>query len=46
MPDSIKQIRDARGGLDNLSDEQIVKIGYGQYKNYYGNEEEYAKAVG
>lgn len=46
MPDSIKQIRDARGGLDNLTDEQIVKIGYDQHKNYYGSEDEYAKAIG
>lgn len=43
---SLKQIRDANGGLGNLTDEQIVKSTYGDFQKYYGTEDEYAKAIG
>lgn len=46
MPRSIAELREAAGGLDNLTDEEIVKASYPDYQRYYGSEDEYAKAIG
>ena len=46
MPRSIADIRKANGGLDNLTDEDILQATYEDYAPYYKSLDEYASAVG
>lgn len=46
MPRSIAEIRKANGGLDNLTDEDILQSTFQQYKNYYPSLDAYAAEVG
>lgn len=46
MPRSIAEIRKANGGLDNLTDEDILQSTFQQYKSYYPSLDAYAADVG
>lgn len=46
MPRSIAEIRKANGGLDNLTDEDILQSTFQQYKSYYPSLDAYAAEVG
>lgn len=46
MPRSIAEIRKANGGLDNLTDEDILQSTFQQYKSYYPSIDAYAAEVG
>jgi len=46
MLPSIKQLREAAGGLPNLTDEEILSATYPAYQQYYGSVDDFAKAVG
>ena len=46
MPRSIAEIRQANGGLDNLTDEDILQAEYGRHKAYYPSIEDFASDVG
>jgi hypothetical protein len=46
MPRSIADIRKANGGLENLTDEDILQSTFQQYKSYYPSLDEYAAEVG
>lgn len=46
MPRSIADIRKANGGLDNLTDEDILQATYEDYAPYYKSIDDYASAVG
>jgi hypothetical protein len=46
MPRSIAEIRKANGGLENLTDEDILQSTFQQYKSYYPSLDAYAAEVG
>lgn len=46
MLPTIKSLRDAAGGLSNLTDEEIISATYPAYQQYYGSMDQFAKAVG
>jgi hypothetical protein len=46
MPRSIADIRKANGGLENLTDEDILQSTFETYKNYYPSLDAYAAEVG
>lgn len=46
MPRSIAEIRKANGGLENLTDEDILQSTFQQYKSYYPSLDAYAADVG
>jgi hypothetical protein len=46
MPRSIAEIRKANGGLENLTDEDILQSTFQQYKSYYPTLDAYAADVG
>jgi len=46
MPRSIADIRKANGGLENLTDEDILQSTFQQYKSYYPSLDAYAAEVG
>jgi hypothetical protein len=46
MPRSIAEIRKANGGLENLTDEDILQSTFKQYKSYYPSLDAYAAEVG
>lgn len=46
MLPSLKQLREAAGGLPNLTDEEILSATYPAYQQYYGSVDDFAKAVG
>ena len=46
MPRSIAEIRQANGGLDTLTDEDILQAEYGRHKAYYPSIEDFASDVG
>lgn len=46
MPRSIAEIRKANGGLENLTDEDILQSTFQTYKNYYPSIDAYAAEVG
>lgn len=43
---TLKQIREAAGGLDNLTDEEILDATYDTFGSEYGSLDEYAAAAG
>lgn len=46
MPRSIADIRKSAGGLENLTDEDILQATYQKYKAYYPSMDEYAQEIG
>ena len=46
MLPTIKELRAAAGGLENLTDEEIISATYPAYQQYYGSVDEFAKSVG
>lgn len=46
MLPSIKELREAAGGLSNLTDEDIIGATFPQYQQYYSSVDDFAKAVG
>lgn len=46
MLPSIKELREAAGGLSNLTDEEIIGATFPSYQQYYGSVDDFAKAVG
>lgn len=46
MPRSIADIRKSAGGLENLTDEDILQATYQKYKAYYPSLDEYAAEIG
>jgi hypothetical protein len=46
MPRSIADIRKANGGLENLTDEDILQSTFQNYKNYYPSLDAYASEIG
>lgn len=46
MLPTIKQLREAAGGLSNLTDEDIVSAVYPSYQKYYPDQDQFAGAMG
>lgn len=46
LPRSIQQIREANGGLQNLTDVEIAQYEFGKYQKYYDTFDTFAKDVG
>ena len=46
MPRSIADIRKANGGLENLTDEDILQNTFQTYKSYYPSIDAYASEIG
>lgn len=46
MLPTIKELREAAGGLSNLTDEEIISATFPSYQQYYGSVDDFAKSIG